>query len=102
MAFVATSKRFEIEKYGFGSYDDFFCLRPSWLLIAAIVFSCRSLIALGLLGIFRAAGASSQFHDLMDTSTLWQGSLAGAPALLVLYALGARVPSAPAFVKWIW
>lgn len=94
------SKRLEIEKYGLHNYDDFLCLRPSRALIASLIFLCRGLIAYVLVAI--AKGAPAGLADILGTETLRSGCLAAAPAVLVLYALGARVPTAPAFVRWIW
>jgi hypothetical protein len=97
----AMSKHFDTGKYGIGSYDDFFCLRPPWLLIASLLFMCRSLAALALFGMTGADGDST-LSRFFDTEMLGMGALAAVPALLVLYALGARVPSAPSLVRWIW
>ena len=95
------SHRSDIEKYGLESYDDFLCLRPPWLLIASLIFLCRGLVISVLIAASR--GIPAGFEDLGDTETLNIGtSLAAAPAMLVLYALGSRVPSARAFVRWIW
>ena len=41
-------------------------------------------------------------NDVLDAETAWMGSLAAVPAALVLYALLARSPAAPAFARWIW
>ena len=94
------SKRLEIGKYGLHSYDDFLCLRPPGLLIASLVFLCRGLLVFGLFGL--SGGVPEAFKGIVDSETLWRGCLAAAPAVLVLYALFARVPTAPAFVRWIW
>ena len=95
------SKRLEIEKYGLDSYDDFFCLRPPRLLIACLIFLCRGFVIFVLVAASR--GAPGRFDDLANADTVNIGSsLAAVPAALVLYALGSRVPSAPAFVRWIW
>lgn len=95
------SKRLEIERYGVDSYDDFLCLRPPWPLIASLIFLCRGLVIFVLAAASR--GVATQFDYLAGTETLGiGGSLATAPAALVLYALGARAPSAPAFVRRIW
>lgn len=95
------SERLEIEKYGLDSYDDFLCLRPPRLLIACVIFLCRGLVMFVLVAASR--GALTGFDDLAETEALKiGGALAVAPAALVLYALGSRVPSAPAFVRWIW
>lgn len=95
------SKRFDTGKYGLASYDDFFCLRPPWLLIASLLFMCRSLAALALFGMTGADGDSS-LSSFIDTELLGRGALAAVPALLVFCALGARVPTASAPVRWIW
>jgi DUF2919 family protein len=95
------SKRLEIDKYGPDSYDDFFCLRPPWLLIASSIFLCRGLVVFVLVAASR--GAATRLDYLGDAGALSAGgSLATVPAALVLYALGARAPTAPAFVRWIW
>jgi hypothetical protein len=95
------SKRSEIERYGLDSYDDFLCLRPPWPLIASLIFLCRGFVLFVLVAASR--GGATRFDELVDSETLGIGSsLATVPAALVLYALGARAPSAPAFVRWIW
>jgi hypothetical protein len=98
-------KRPEVEKYGLHAYDDFGCLRPPKLLIASLIFLCRDLIFLVLLGVSRLIGASGEvagLQDIVDGETLLSGCIAAVPAAAVLYALGARMPTAPAFVRWIW
>jgi hypothetical protein len=94
------NKRLEIEKYGVHSYDDFLCLRPPGLLIASLLFLCRGLLVFALFGL--SGGVPGALQGIVDSETLWRGCLAAAPAVLVLYALFARVPTAPAFVRWIW
>jgi hypothetical protein len=102
---VSDDKRLDVAKYGLNAYDDFGCLRPSMLLIASLIFLCRDLIFLVLLGVSRLIGASGEIaglQDIVDGETLLSGCVAAVPAALVLYALGARMPTAPAFVRWIW
>jgi hypothetical protein len=102
---VSDDKRLEVEKYGLHAYDDFLCLRPSKLLIASLIFLCRDLIFLVLLGVSRFIGAAegvAGLEDIVDRETLLSGCIAAVPAALVLYALGARMPTAPAFVRFIW
>jgi hypothetical protein len=93
-------KRSEIEKYGFHNYDDFLCLRPPRLLIASLIYLCRGFVVVALIGL--SQGDITWLNDLVGTETPWSGYLAAAPAALVLYALGARAPSARAFVRWTW
>jgi hypothetical protein len=95
------SNRFDIDKYGFGSFDDYFCLRPSRMLIASLIFLCRSVIAVVAFGL-GGDGAEQLLGGIVDPEANWAGVLAAAPALLVLYALVARVPRAPSFVQWTW
>ena len=95
------SKQAEIDKFGLESYDDFLCLRPPRLLIGCLVFLCRGLVIFVLAAASR--GSLPGLNDLGDTETVnFASTLATLPAALVLYAVGARVPSAPAFVRWIW
>jgi hypothetical protein len=94
------SKRSEIEKYGLDSFDDYLCLRPSRLLIACLVFLCRGLLVLAAFGIAR--GIPAILKGVVDADTLWHDAAASIPAVLVLYALAARLPSAPAFVRVVW
>ena len=94
------SKRLEIEKYGVDSYDDYLCLRPSSLLIACMVFLCRGLLVFAMFGL--SGGVPVALSDRVDAETLWHGCVAAAPAALVLYALTARAPGAPTFVRWSW
>jgi hypothetical protein len=93
------TKRFEIERHG--SYDALIALRPPGLLIGSLIFLCRSLVAVVAFGIAGAPGVRAAVGSV-DTEGLWIGCLAALPALLVLYAVGARVPKAPAFVRWTW
>jgi hypothetical protein len=97
---AAMSKRLEIEKYGLHSYDDYLCLRPSWPLIASLLFLCRGVAAYALVGI--SGGVPAGLNGIIDSGALWSGCLAAAPAAALLYALTARVPAAPAFVRRLW
>jgi hypothetical protein len=94
------SKRLEIEKYGLDSYDDYFCLRPSWVLIACTVFLCRGLLLFALFGL--SGGVPTALSEVVDAGTLWRGCIAAAPAALLLYAMTARAPGAPTFVRFSW
>lgn len=97
---AAMTKRLQIEKYGLHSYDDYLCLRPSWPLIASLIFLCRGLAVYALVGV--SGGVPAGLNGIVDSATLWSGCLAAAPAVALLYALTARVPAAPTFVRWIW
>ena len=94
------SKRLEIEKYGLHSYDDFLCLRPPRFLFVCLIFLCRGLVLFVGFGI--AGGVPAALTDLVDGDALYLGCLAAAPAALVVYAMTARAPTAPAFVRWSW
>ncbi len=94
------SKRLEIEKYGLDSYDDYFCLRPSWVLILCTVFLCRGLLLFALFGL--SGGVPAALSEVVDAETLWRGCIAAAPAALLLYAMTARAPGAPTFVRFSW
>jgi hypothetical protein len=95
------SKLAELDKYGPESYDDYLCLRPPRLLIASLIFLCRGFVVFVLVAASREVPA--MLDDLGGVDAIGVGgSLATIPAALVLYAAGARVPSARAFVRWIW
>lgn len=94
------SKRIEIEKYGVESYDEYFCLRPSWFLVACTIFLCRGMLLFALFGL--SGGVPAALSGVVDAETLWRGCVAAMPAALVLYALIARAPEAPAFVRFSW
>lgn len=94
------SKRLEIEKYGLDSYDDYLCLRPSWLLIVCTVFLCRGVLLFAAFGL--SGGVPAALNEVVDAETLWQGCVAALPAVLVLYALTARAPGATRFVRFSW
>ena len=95
------SKLSELDKYGPESYDDYLCLRPPRLLIASLIFLCRGFVVFVLVAASREVPA--MLDDLGGVDAIGVGgSLATGPAALVLYAVGARVPSARAFVRWVW
>lgn len=89
-------------KYDLDDYDAHFALRPSWLLIATMIFLCRGWLMLMLLGVSNFAGVSVELDDLIPTDHVWEGLIAGVPAALTLYAWLVRVPSAKALVRAIW
>jgi hypothetical protein len=97
---ATVSKRLEVEKYGLDSYDDYFCLRPSWLLVLCTVFLCRGLLLFALFGL--SGGVPAALREVVDAETLWQGCVAAFPAAVVLYAMTARDPAAPRFVRFSW
>ena len=94
------SKRLEIEKYGLDSYDDYFCLRPSWPLVLCTIFLCRGLLLFALFGL--SGGVPAALNGVVAAETLWRGCIAALPAALVLYAMTARTAGAPAFVRFSW
>jgi hypothetical protein len=102
MSTHALEKSYDPRKYEYGSYDQFFCLKPPLLLILAIVFLCR-----GFLMPFIVLIASLK-RTAGDTAALVSGSehavamLAAVPAVVVLYAMIRRSPAANRFARWAW
>ncbi len=91
------SKRLEIEKYGVDSYDDYLCLRPSWTLIACVIFLCRGLLVFALFGL--SGGVPAAFSDIVDAETLWQGCVAAASdhdvyVVSLLFSVAFAIPDA--------
>ena len=89
-------------KYDLNDYDSHLALRPSWLMIASMLFLCRGWLLLLLIGVSNVAGVSVEIDDLVPTDYVWQGLIAGVPSALTLYAWLVRVPTAKAFVRAIW
>lgn len=89
-------------KYDLNDYDSHFALRPSWLLIASMLFLCRGWLLLLMIGVSNVAGVSVELDDLVPTDHVWEGLIAGVPSMLTLYAWLVRVPTAKAFVRAIW
>lgn len=95
-------KRIFEAKYDLDDYDAHFALRPSRLLIASMIFLCRGWIMLALIGVSNFAGVSVEMDSLVPTDHVWEGLIAGVPAVLTFYAWLVRVPSAKALVRAVW
>jgi hypothetical protein len=99
------AKSYDIRKYESWSFDDHFCLKPPVVLIAAILYLCRSF----LMVVFVLAG-SMKGGATGDTSALLSGGdavpmtfgVTAVPAILVLFALFRRAPAAGALIRWVW
>src|SRR5262245_5493524 len=90
----------EIGRFSARNLEELMSLRPPGLLIASLIFLCRSVVAVVVL---RLAGAGLQaLVGDINTQGVWIGCFAALPALVLLYGVGARVPTAPAFVRWAW
>jgi hypothetical protein len=49
-----------------------------------------------------SGGVPAALSEAVDAETLWRGCIAAVPAALLLYALTARAPGAPSFVRFSW
>jgi Protein of unknown function (DUF2919) len=83
-------------------YDDLMCLKPPLLLWVAVLYFSRAITLPVAMAIGHFAGVDSRaiasFHAFWSIDALLPSLI----AVLVLYALCRRVPTAPRLVRWIW
>jgi hypothetical protein len=97
------AKSYDLGKYDSWSFDDHFCLRPPFVLTAAIVYLCRSFLLVTLI-----LAASTRGRDTGMEALLPGGDhpmsigLTAIPAMLVLYARIRRSPKAGRLARWAW
>jgi len=88
--------------YAPSSYDDYFCLKPSFLLWVAVVYLSKAILMPIVMGMGSFIGvnrdALTLFHELWNVQALLPSAIAAA----VLLALLRRAPSASRAVRWIW
>jgi hypothetical protein len=98
------AKSYDLTKYHPWSFDDDFCLKPPFLLTAAMVYLCRSFLFMLLIITATTRGSSSGGLEgfLPSGDHPMSIGLTGLPALLVLYARVRRSSKAGNFVRWIW
>jgi hypothetical protein len=88
--------------YAIDSYDDYFCLKPPFLLWIAALYLSRSVVVVAAIWLCTAAGVEKDaIHVLWG---IWSVD-ALAPSLIaagVLFALFRRTPDSPRVVRWIW
>jgi hypothetical protein len=97
----APRRRFSIDTYDPGSYDDNFSLKPPLLLWLAILFLSRAL-ALPLVGGLTSMTGSADLASLTRTQTHPYAFLPALAAAVVLAALVRRVPAASRLTRFIW
>lgn len=89
-------------KYDFMRYNQYGVLRPNWPFKLSLVFLCRHIVMLIILGgmmFKRSSGAEmANILPLLDKSYI----IADLPAAAVLYVMGARRPGTGAGHRWIW
>ena len=93
--------------YGYQRYNQHDVLKPHWGFWLTSLFLLRHLIGFVLVsmsGRGGRVGVSKEAIDLGDVMSLIEPiyMIADTPALLLLYAVGARVPKAGAAVRGIW
>lgn len=95
------SRTRDIIKYDFDCYDKHACLKPSLLLMLAMVFACREYLLPLVVLLGSIKGNSYQIDFLLEE----HHTLALAtevPALLVVYAMIRRVPTGDRVARWVW
>jgi hypothetical protein len=97
------AKRYDIKRYAAWNFDDYFCLKPPAVLVAVIIYLCRSFVMLTIYMLASVKGATG------DMGVLLQGgdhpsslAITALPALLVLIALIRRSPNGGRIPRSIW
>jgi len=88
--------------YSFSAYDQYACLKPSLLLIAALLFLSRSYVMPIIAAVTRFSGSTADLQNILPDANPVLGYLLGVPALALLYASIKRTPTSGRFVRWLW
>lgn len=98
------AKSYDLTKYSPWSFDEDYCLKPPFLLTAAMVYLCRSFLFMMLIVASATRGRSSGGMEefLPSGDHPMSVGLTALPALFVLYARLRRSPKAGSVVRWIW
>lgn len=98
------AKSYDLTKYNPWSFDEDFCLKPPFLLTAAMVYLCRSFLFMMLIvaSVSRGRSSGGMEEFLPSGDHPMSIGLTALPALLVLYARVRRSAKAGNAVRWIW
>src|SRR5271165_4327951 len=88
--------------YAASCYDDQMCLKPPLLLWVVVLYLSRALTLPIAMAIGHFAGVDSR--AITALRAYWSLDSLGPSliAVLILYVLCRRVPTAPAWVRWVW
>ncbi len=90
-----------MRQYHYLRYNHFGVLRPNLLFWAVALFLARHILILLIIGVSRGRGAAPSSPDVVAMADPML-AIADIPTLMVLIALGARLPSAGKAARFIW
>jgi len=90
------------QTYSASSYDDYLCLKPPFLLWLGILYLSKAVTLPMAMAIASFSGVNPYAITLMRGLWSAQSLVPSAIAVLVLFALLRRMPSASKPVRWIW
>lgn len=97
------AKSYDLNKYDSWLYDDDFCLKPPFVLTAAMAYLCRSFLIMALVLAATTRGKDTGMELFLPGGDHPMSiGLTAIPAMLVLYARVRRSPRAGNFVRRIW
>ena len=96
--------------YHYRRYNQYDILKPHWGFWLTVLFLSRHVIGFVLVSMSgsglggRGGGVGKEAIDLSGVMSLIEPiyMIADIPALVLLYALGARLPKSGAAVRWMW
>ena len=94
--------------YGYQRYNQYEVLKPHWGYWLISLFLSRHVIGFVLVSMSGGGGgrvgAGREAIELGGVMSLIEPiyMIADIPALMLLYALGARIPKSGAVVRWVW
>jgi hypothetical protein len=98
-----STKTYDVRKYQAWCFDDYFCLKPPFVLTAAIIYLCRSFLLFGLVLATSARGQATGMEALLPAGDHPTSlAITALPALMVLFALFRRSPKAGVLARWAW
>ncbi|HWW31684.1 MAG TPA: DUF2919 family protein [Steroidobacteraceae bacterium] len=94
--------RYPSNSYPLSYYDDQMCLKPPLLLWAAVFYLSRAITLPIAMAIANFAGVDSRAITVVRAFWSLDALLPSLIAVVILYALCRRVPTASKPVRWIW
>jgi hypothetical protein len=88
--------------YPLSYYDDHMCLKPPLLLWVAVLYLSRAITLPVAMAIGSFAGVDSRAITLFRAFWSLDALIPSLIALVVLYALCRRIPTAPKLIRWVW
>jgi len=89
-------------KYDYTSYNHYDVLRLNWVYWAVILFLCRHLILLMLIGVSAGRGGDGPRNPALAALLDPVFFVSDLPALILLFVAGARLPKGGSKTRFLW